>query len=161
MNEFPDVSQEIAYTIVVTNLGTVTLANVRATSPGGAFICDGVDQPVAVLGVGDSYRCTESRQVGVAVSLLSALGEQAAQARLTGSSQGAELPGLALSMLHVWGRCHNDRTRRASDHCPPCACPCALTGPLHPRSPKPISTLGASRPPPRCPPIPPARTVRL
>ena len=69
MNEFPDVSQEIAYTVVVTNLGTVTLANVRATSPGGAFICDGVDQPVVVLGVGDSYRCTESRQVGVAVSV--------------------------------------------------------------------------------------------
>jgi len=63
-NEFPGAGEEIAYTVVVTNEGTVTLENVEAASPGDAFICDDdVEQPVAVLGVGGSYRCTESRQV--------------------------------------------------------------------------------------------------
>jgi len=71
MKEFPGAGDEIAYTVVVTNEGTVTLENVQATSPGDAFICDDdVHQPVAVLEVGGSYRCTESRQVGVLVSSL-------------------------------------------------------------------------------------------
>ena len=67
MSGLPDAGEEIAYTIVVTNLGTVTLTNVETTSQGDEVTCDGVDQPVAVLGVGDTHRCKAYHLVRSAV----------------------------------------------------------------------------------------------
>lgn len=65
-NGLPDAGEKVDYTIVVTNEGTVTLKNVEAKSASGSVICtDDVSQPVAELGVGDSYGCTASREVRV------------------------------------------------------------------------------------------------
>lgn len=65
-NDIPDAGEEIVYTIVVTNEGTVTLKNVEATSTSGKVTCDNFAQPVAVLDVGASYECTASHLVRAA-----------------------------------------------------------------------------------------------
>lgn len=65
-DDLPYAGEEIVYTIVVTNEGTVTLENVEATSTSGDVSCDDVAQPVAMLGVGESYECTASHLVRAA-----------------------------------------------------------------------------------------------
>lgn len=63
-NDLPDAGEEVAYTITVTNEGTVTLKNVVASSTGGSIVCaEDVAQPVAELGVDQSYECTTSVEV--------------------------------------------------------------------------------------------------
>ena len=70
-NRMPDADETFDYTIVVTNNGTVTLKDVEATSlTSGDVSCTAdlgqhTDQPVADLGVGESYKCTGSHAVSV------------------------------------------------------------------------------------------------
>lgn len=65
-DDLPDAGEEIVYTIVVTNEGTLTLNNVEATSTSGIVTCDDVAQPVPVFAVGASFECTASHLVRVA-----------------------------------------------------------------------------------------------
>lgn len=68
-NGLPDAGEQVGYTVVVTNDGTVTLKNVEATSPtSGDVSCtddlgETLLQPVAALGVGEWYKCTGSHSV--------------------------------------------------------------------------------------------------
>lgn len=65
-NDLPDAGEDVVYTIVIANEGTVTLKDVEARSASGSVICtDDVAQPVAELRVGESYECTASREVCV------------------------------------------------------------------------------------------------
>lgn len=66
LGDVPDAGEEIVYTIIVTNEGTVTLTNVEAASTSGDVTCDDVAQPMAVLAVGASYECTVSHLVRAA-----------------------------------------------------------------------------------------------
>lgn len=61
-SSFPDAGENVVYTIVVTNEGTVTLHNVQVSDTSGEVSCDKA-QPMASLDVGASFGCSAFQQV--------------------------------------------------------------------------------------------------
>lgn len=59
---FPNSGEAFESTILVTNEGTVTLIQVHVNDADGVITCD-EEQPVAELGVGESYQCAHSHEV--------------------------------------------------------------------------------------------------